>query len=35
FLDHRRFAFDQAEAAHDLVRTGTATGKVVVEVEPA
>lgn len=35
FVDPRRFAFDQADAAHDLVRTGATTGKVVVEVGPS
>ncbi len=31
-LDPRRFRFDQAEAAHEAVKTGTATGKIVVEI---
>jgi NADPH:quinone reductase len=31
-LDDRRFAFHQAESAHDLVRSGAATGKVIVEL---
>ncbi len=32
FLDPRRFTFDQAEAAHDAMKAGTATGKIVVEI---
>lgn len=32
FLDPRRFTLDDAEAAHEAVRTGTAAGKIVVEI---
>jgi NADPH2:quinone reductase len=34
-LDVRRFTFDQAEEAHELVRTGQANGKVVIELNAA
>lgn len=34
-LDERRFTLDQVEDAHELVRTGKASGKVVIELNAA
>jgi NADPH:quinone reductase-like Zn-dependent oxidoreductase len=33
FLDPRRFTFENVEAAHQALESGTAVGKVVVEID--